>query len=234
MKKIGISAHVVEFNFRNKNIMLQDTLNRHYSDAVKKSNAIPIIIPNIADEILIKEYVRICDGFILSGGGDIDPKHFRDTKEDFIDINESELLLCKEILDSKKPLLGICRGLQVLNVVMGGSLIEDIPTEIETTVNHSGSKDRYHLEHEIEIDKNSILYKILKKDRIMTNSFHHQSIKRLGDDLVVSATHLPDKVIEAVEHKNNSSVIAVQWHPECMVDLDYTNLELFEYLVSKS
>lgn len=173
----------------------------------------------------------VCDGLILCGGGDIDSKYFNETlheKAELVkeNIDEMDFKLIEAFLNRKKPILGICRGHQVLNVYYGGSLIQDIPSAIKSDLCHSQKEARNIGTHEVKLTKDSFLG--MKDDIIVCNSFHHQAIKELGNSLEVLAVS-PDGIIEAIQ---NDEVMGVQWHPECMIEQD-VHLQIIKTLINK-
>lgn len=160
-----------------------------------------------------------CDGLVLTGGSDVHPSYFN--REDGIErckIDKKrdtlEFEMIKLASEMKMPIFGICRGLQILNVAFGGSLVIDIPDDIGNKVIHRCEEDSCF--HEISINKESLLYKLTGKHSGKVNSFHHQAIDRLANDFKISA-YTSDSIPEAIEWKNpvdKPFMIAVQWHPE--------------------
>lgn len=207
-------------------------LKRYYVASINKAGGVGIILPPVDDERLLNHYMSMCNGFLFSGGGDMDPHYWGEMPEwrlgEINPLRDSfEYKLAHKILGSSLPVLGICRGCQLLNVAMGGTLIQDINSRLA----HQQKAPRDYAFHAIVIEEGSILAKILKTNNIRVNSFHHQAIKKLGKGLVVSAT-APDGTIEAVESKEHPFVIGVQWHPECLTD-KYSDF-LFRALVENS
>ncbi|RYL92478.1 gamma-glutamyl-gamma-aminobutyrate hydrolase family protein [Sporolactobacillus sp. THM7-4] len=191
-----------------------------YISSLFTAGAVPVILPTALDDVLEK-YIEICDGFILSGGYDVDPKFYHadpslhcgifDTERDYF-----ELKLFSRAMAVGKPILGICRGMQVINVALGGSLIQDIPTEVEHPLQHVQKEARGRASHKVRLLKNSRLAQLFhSEETIYVNSLHHQAIDRLADGLKAAAFSA-DGIIEAVEHVDEEQVMAVQWHPESM------------------
>jgi putative glutamine amidotransferase len=176
------------------------------------------------------------DGLLLIGGGDIDAKEFREEnhpKVHHVDKNrdQMELNLTREALHRGIPVFGICRGVQVMNVALGGNLIQHIPDEIRTSIVHDDSESvRHNLVHEVSIRKDSRLHQIIGKDRVGVNSFHHQSIKDLGKGLIATAWS-DDGVVEGIELPGPRYFLGVQWHPEEFIDHGAIFHELFESFV---
>ncbi len=190
-------------------------LKKEYTDAIALAGGIPVILPII-------DFGFQIDGLLLSGGNDISPEQYGESphektkpvpkqKEDF------DFLLVRNALDINLPILGVCYGLQLINVSLGGSLIQDIS-------NHRTGM------HNVCIDKTSKLYKILGQETIEVNSSHHQAIKSLGNKLRVSAV-ADDGIIEAIESTDNTYVVGVQWHPERIIRKD-SQIELFRTLIN--
>jgi putative glutamine amidotransferase len=197
----------------------------------------PVLIPanmpiDDMDELLLR-----VDGLVLSGGGDIEPTRFggeEHKKVANVDLqrDEIEIQLAKKVIEMGMPFLGICRGLQVVNVALGGNLYTHIPDQIDTKISHANPVPAFppdHLAHDVEIEGDSRLYKIVKEDTIVVNSRHHQAIKDLGKDLKISAL-APDGIIEAVEVPDHPFGLAVQWHPENLGETP-ANQAIFRALV---
>lgn len=193
-------------------------LKNYYVSSINKVGATALILPPADEEEIINHYINICNGFLFSGGGDIDPYYWGEMPDRRLgEINpirdNFEYKLAKKVLGGTLPILGICRGCQLLNVAMGGNLIQDINSRLS----HVQKAPRDYRFHAIVIEEGSLLNKIIKSPSIRVNSFHHQAIKKLGAGLKVSAT-APDGIIEAVESKDHPFVLGVQWHPECLTD----------------
>ena len=191
-----------------------------YIKAVSDAGAVPLVIPCSGKDTCSTKYFQICDGFLFCGGGDITPLLFgenlmaekgtTDWKTDIFHIR-----FMQQVLSFKLPVLGICRGMQVLNLALGGTIYQDISMRQEKSLNHSQiSVDRSDICHQISISKSSLLYKLCG-ETTEVNSVHHQCIKTLGETLRTVAI-APDGVIEAVESSVFPFAVGVQWHPECM------------------
>lgn len=208
-------------------------LNIAYCKAVTASGGIPLILSYTG--INITQLFNSLDGIIFSGGGDIDPLLFYEEPEpacgqitperDFY-----ELSLCKYALCLNIPVLGICRGAQLMAISDGGAVFQDINTSNEITVKHSQNAPKYHPTHYIKVEKNSKLNSILSTDYLAVNSFHHQAVSDAGKDFIVSARS-NDGLIEAIEHTKNIFAIGVQWHPEFLYEKSRPHLNLFKGLV---
>jgi putative glutamine amidotransferase len=174
------------------------------------------------------------DGLILAGGGDIDPATYGGRQHETIymvdaDRDRTELALARRAVEASLPTLGICRGSQVLNVALGGSLIEHLPDEVGESVPHR-TPDRLPTRHEVAIQAGSRLERILGTPSLTPASWHHQAVRRLAPGLEVVA-RAPDGVVEAFEMPAHPWLIAVQWHPELRAAEDPAEQRLFEELV---
>jgi len=213
--KIGISICGLTDNNR-------QFVTSSYIDAVIRFGGLPLIIPLTDSPLLLNQYVSLCDGFLLCGGADITPLLF-DEEPAFgigstdLRLDQYQINLTKQILfHTHKPVLAICRGMQVLNVACGGSIYQDISLQSGTPFNHmQTSSERSDISHNIDIRQSSLLYQILGAS-IFTNSYHHQTINQPGIGLHISAT-ASDGTIEAIEMPSHPFVVGVQWHPECML-----------------
>jgi putative glutamine amidotransferase len=209
-----------------------------YVRAVEKAGALPMVLaPGPLDHV--PDLLARLDGLLLSGGSDLDPAHYgeapHDTVEDVSPERDAfELTLSREALARDIPLLAICRGHQVLNVATGGTLVQDIPSQVPGALDHDPARERWEPAHDVRILPGTRLREILGTDRVAVNSIHHQSIKTAGHGLVVSACAVGDDVIEAVEAPGRRFVIGVQWHPEAFWDQQRDFQPLFAALVHAS
>jgi len=198
-------------------------LREDYVRSVETSGGLPLVLapgrPEDAPDLL--DHVS---GLLLTGGADIDPSLYGETPHPklgavFRERDVFELALCREALRRDLPLLAICRGQQVLNVATGGTLVQDIPSEISGAVEHDPDVERWQTAHDVVILPRTRLREILGTERAAVNSFHHQSVKQLGRDLAVSARST-DGVVEGIERPADKGrfVVGVQWHPESFWD----------------
>ncbi len=206
-----------------------------YVDAVRRAGGIPLLIP--PGDPNQDHLVAALDGFIFSGGGDIDPslyggKNHPTIFKVFPKRDASEIDLTRRIIQQQKPTLFVCRGIQILNVTLGGTIIEDIPGAIGEEIIHR-APERKPSEHLIRVDPHSSLAKILGKTEFNAASWHHQSIKELAPGLKIVA-HAPDGTIEGVEMPGCPWCIAVQWHPEITAAEDPIQQRLFDELVRQA
>lgn len=162
------------------------------------------------------------DGVLLTGGGDVDPAVYGEARHSSVEDAEAgrdvfEVALARQAMARDLPILGICRGAQVLNVATGGSLVQDIPSQVATTLTHSVVTPKDHIAHHVTVSSGSRLERALGTPDgtgvCRVNSRHHQAVARVGRDLIVSAT-APDGVIEAIEAPGADFCLGVQWHPE--------------------
>ena len=196
-----------------------------YLHAISKAHGLPsIMAPGFTNPLedaaqLAGEILDNCDGLLLSGGTDVDPKIFGDVPHTALGRVDAprdpfEITLAREAVRRNMPVLGICRGLQVLNVALGGTLIQDIPSDVPGALSHETGEDRLVIAHDVVIEPGSRLASLLSTTRVGTNSFHHQAAKRVGEGLTVSATSAEDGIVEGLEMRDRTFVVAVQWHPE--------------------
>ncbi|RDY27017.1 gamma-glutamyl-gamma-aminobutyrate hydrolase family protein [Romboutsia weinsteinii] len=210
-------------------------LNNTYINAVEKANGVPIIIPVTTNEENIRAQISKMDGILLSGGVDVDPILYNEEPREKLGtvnptLDEFNLIAIKIALELNKPILGICRGLQVLNIVLGGTLYQDLDYIDGSYIKHVQNSKPYSATHSIKVDDSSVLKEILGEN-VYVNSYHHQSIKDLGNGLRAIA-YSCDGIIEAVEKIDSNFVIGVQWHPESMVNHCDKMLNLFRYFVN--
>jgi putative glutamine amidotransferase len=158
-----------------------------------------------------------CDGVLLTGGVDVDPKEYGETPHPTVELDpqrdDYELALARIAIERDMPLLAICRGSQVLNVAAGGSLIQDLPSQHSSAIQHSLTESKSAIAHDVAIQPGTCLSVLLGAPTIAVNSRHHQSVKDAAPGFVISATS-PDGVVEAIERKDASFCVGVQWHPE--------------------
>jgi len=192
-----------------------------YIQAVDRAGGIPLMIPlTLTEEDLRGVYQRL-DGVLIPGGGDIDPVHYgeeRHPKTNDIDPNRDriELAITRQAVDGGKPVFGICRGAQVFNVALGGTLHQDIPSDFPEALGHyyiPPEFPREHLAHEVQVEEESRLARYVSAPIVKVNSRHHQSVKKLAPGLEVVA-RAPDGVVEAIELPGHPFALGVQWHPE--------------------
>ncbi len=196
----------------------RNLIRTNYLSSIAKYGATPIIIPFETDQI--DKYIDLIDGLIVTGGVyDIDPSWYGEQKLELSSVTknhraEFEMKLIKAALNKKLPILTICAGEQLLAVIKGGKLYQDIKTFNQEALDH-GHNRLDKVSHQITLEKNTLLYDIIQKDKIEVNSGHHQAVKSIGPDMIVSARSFHDGIIEAIELKDYPFGLGVQWHPEC-------------------
>lgn len=212
-------------------------INNAYLKSVEQAGGIPVGIPILKEEDVEAVLDRI-DGLILIGGNDVDPMLFNEDPHQKIgtfakELDYSDIRLFKAALKRNMPILGVCRGLQIINVALGGSLIQDIPAQVEGAIAHKQASKRGETTHFVELLGGKI-QEILGEERVHVNSFHHQAAGRVGEGLTVTATS-SDGIIEALEYDAHPYCVSVQWHPEelSIVGDDYAK-KLFASLVEAS
>lgn len=200
-----------------------------YSDAISDHGGVPLLIPILEtfDGEKIKNIIESIDGLLLTGGEDIHPKFYQTGQtSDVIKVHELmkrdpnrdsfELALLKEAFNRNIPILGICRGLQMINVYFGGTLLSDIETSIKSKINHLASlEDKTQLIHHVNFKKGSLLNEIYQREDLLVNSFHHQCVNQIANGFEVIAES-KDQVIEGIIYNGPEWIVGIQWHPEML------------------
>lgn len=198
-------------------------LRRTYIDAIASAGGAPFLIPLVDDEEVMRALYERIDGLLLSGGGDIEPSHYGEAPLPELGATDPlrdkvELWLAGWAVADGKPILGICRGAQLLNVSLGGSLYQDIPAQLQSELVHDSSftrQDWAYMAHDLRIEPGSRLAEIIGTTNFPTNSLHHQSLKTIAPDLR-PVGWAPDGVVEAIEGRNGHFMLGVQCHPEAL------------------
>lgn len=203
-----------------------------YVDAVRRAGGIPLLIPN--GEPNLATVLDTIDGLILSGGGDIDPAHYGSPGHDAVDLvdaerDATEIALARIVAASDMPAFGVCRGAQVLNVALGGTLVEHLPDEVGDAVVHRQTPPG-PIFHPIVVEQDSKVGAILGGAQVEAASWHHQAIRSVAPGLNVVAV-APDGTIEAVEMPSHPWLVAVQWHPEISASRDTAQQRLFDAFI---
>lgn len=235
---IGISANILIDQGGKFPGYRRSYVNEDYVKAVVLSGGIPVILPITDDESVIASYIEKVDGLLLSGGYDIYPQNYGEEPlekigETLPERDAYEACLLQLAMHKKMPILGICRGLQMINVYQKGTLWQDLSYNKDISIKHTQAYSPTLPTHTVNIEKDSMLYDILKVESTLVNSFHHQIIREIGEDLKVVA-RAKDGAIEAVELKNYPFLLAVQWHPEMMHATSDIMLNIFKRFIEVS
>ena len=209
-----------------------------YVTAVIRAGGLPLLCPLTDDAAVWKAMVDKCDGFIFPGGEDIHPKEYGEEVlpgcgQIVPERDAQELFTYNYLLTTGKPFLAICRGIQLVNVAHGGTLYQDISSQLATDVDHA----RYHISvgpiHQVEIQEGTLLKDILGQTSALVNSRHHQNVKAVGKGLRVNAIS-QDGLIEGLEYEDGYPGIALQWHPENLAATYPAMQRLFDWLVKEA
>ena len=213
-----------------------------YIESVIRAGGVPLVIPVTSDKELLSRILDTVDGVIMTGGEDIDPLKWYGEEplpaqgEIVPERDEFDITLIRMTVERGIPLLGICRGHQLLNVAFGGTLYQDIPSQVRSTnpIKHSQRAPRYYGTHMITIENGSLLNKQIGVDKVAVNTFHHQAVKDVAPGFKITA-RASDGVVEAIEKIGSDKVFGVQFHPEGFTaeGID-TFLGIFEYLIKIS
>lgn len=213
---------------------------RSYIDAVLHLEGIPVIVPLMDEEEKIKELLKSLDGVIFTGGEDFDPAYYNENPipqmgkinapRDTFDIKLLRLAVQHGI-----PVLGICRGIQLINIAYGGSLYQDIPAQhFEQTVKHRQKRPKTVATHAVQVQDSTVFAEIVGRKTIQVNSVHHQAVKKVADGFQISGTS-PDKIVEVIEKVDSSNwIIGVQFHPEARVEKDTAMFNLFRSFIDEA
>jgi putative glutamine amidotransferase len=212
-------------------------LPQRYCRAIENAGGIPLVLPSILSKSSLRRILQRLDGLLISGGNfDIHPAYYGEKPIEALGkVNpkrtESELELARLAVERDLPLLGICGGAQALNVAMGGSLYQDISTQLPNAVEHQVSAKKATGGHDIDVKAGTRLHQILKRRTVEVNTTHHQAVKGLGKGLIVDAT-APDGLIEGIESPLHSFVLGLQWHPEVLAPKVPHQKRIFSFFVA--
>ena len=211
-----------------------DYLKRNYYEAIEKSGGIPIALLNSTRTDNVENILELVDGLLISGGNDVDPVFYgekREAKNLSItpERDHFEISLVKKAIKTDIPIFGICRGMQLLNVVFGGNLYQDFTFDNGFLDHTLEGSTVYRKKHPVIIEEESRLFQIIQNKKIMVNTSHHQIVKKIGGKLIPTARSEEDGVIEAIESGGNHYLLGVQWHPELMQDK--SSKALFDSLI---
>lgn len=209
-----------------------------YMEGIRTAGGLPVILPLKAEKEEVLQVCDMCDGFLFTGGHDVDPALYGAEKSDKCGLpNHDRDILEKRVfayaLEKDKPVFGICRGIQLINALCGGTLYQDLPSE------YAGTKEiEHHMSppydvpcHEVTIIENTPLSQLLNKSTLKVNSYHHQAVKKLAPALKPMAVS-EDGLVEAVYMPGKKFIQAVQWHPEFIYQKDKDAVRLFESFVN--
>ena len=195
-----------------------------YSNAVREAGGTPVLLPITRDADVIESYADLVDGILFSGGDDINPRSYGEDQlwpcgdvcplRDDFEIQLARTLLRKH---PDKPVLGVCRGEQVLNVALGGTLYQDVKSQLSGCICHQQHQIAPYASHKVCIDPDTRLHAIFGAEEILVNSHHHQAVKDVAEGLRITA-RAADGVVEAFEKPDHPYFVAVQWHPERLVE----------------
>lgn len=216
-----------------------NSIGSNYVNSVAEAGGIPVIIPVLSKGNIASEYLHIIDGILFTGGGDLLPSFYgeetiKETGPVSIERDKCEKELFSKAMKIDMPILGICRGMQIMNAFSGGTLYQDIDVQKGNCLKHNyAGSDRDGLYHEVSIERGSRMYDIFRAENISVNSFHHQAVKSVAGNFKITAAS-PDGIIEGIECTNRAFVLGVQWHPEDLTNRYPEFLELFKALTAES
>ncbi len=209
-----------------------------YAEAVLRAGGLPWVMPYSDDKQVVDAYLDRVAGVLVTGGAfDVPPEAYGETAREGLGAlkvgrTNFEMLVIRGALSRRMPVLGICGGMQLLNVAFKGTLYQDLERELAGVKSHEQKHDRMHPQHPVEVRDGTVLADCIGKGQLMVNSTHHQAVKAVGEGLVTSAVSL-DGVIEAIEAKDGF-VVGVQWHPELLIDTVPPHLGLYKTFVNRA
>lgn len=210
-------------------------------NAILRNGGIPLLLPAASLATDADAVMACCDGLLIPGGDDMTPFYYDEEPLPCIgafrpEIDEAWIAAVKAAAAQHKPVLGICKGHQTINVAFGGSLYQDLSLQVQAlgtpVIQHFQKYDRSYLTHRVEVDEGTYLAGVLGAGKLLTNSMHHQSVKRVAEGFRVVA-HASDGTVEAIENADGS-IIGVQWHPEDLIDSAPLMNKLFLDLIAKA
>lgn len=205
-----------------------------YMQMIEQAGGLPVMLPMSHDHMILKQIAESFDGFLFTGGHDISPHLYHQKAM----IQCGQICSCRDdmekelfqlIYQKNKPILGICRGIQLFNVLLGGTLYQDLPSQRESWINHHQSPPYDKPQHNNTIVKATPLYDLLAVEKLQVNSYHHQAIKELSPLLKAMAIS-EDGLIEAIYHPDKKYLWAIQWHPEYMMDDQSSQYIIAEFI----
>jgi putative glutamine amidotransferase len=233
--RVGITANSIAQKDPDHPVVNRCSVAQDYITGVQAAGGVPWVLPITQDSQCIADYAQNCDCFIFTGGQDVHPKWFgapaHPKLEAVLSARDAfEITLLRHCLSLHKPILGICRGMQVLNVALGGTLYQDLSLAPQPTVQHWQKAPPHEAIHDVTLAPGSRLHAVFQTDILPVNSYHHQALHTLAPDLLATA-HSADGLIEGVEHRSLAYVLGVQWHPEMMQHPGSPMPLLFRWLI---
>lgn len=206
-----------------------------YMKMLEEENAIPMMLPLTSKKEELDYFLEICGGFLLTGGHDVSPLLYRADKKPWCGQccelrDDMERYILSKAVKQNKSVLGVCRGVQLMNACFGGTLYQDLKTEYTSSIDHHMIPPYNRVAHQVAVQKSSPLYDILNRDQIGVNSYHHQAIKTLSPDFQTAAVS-EDGLIESIYMPSKKFVVGVQWHPEFSYEVDENSRKLIKAFV---
>lgn len=207
-----------------------------YMKMLEAENAIPLMLPLTSKAEELDFFLEICGGFLLTGGQDVSPSVYHAARKPWCGSccelrDEMERYLLNRIVEQDKAALGICRGIQFMNVCYGGTLFQDLVTEHTSCINHHMKPPYNRVAHQVTVQKDTPLYHILGEEQIGVNSYHHQAIKKLSSEFQTMAFS-EDGLIESIYMPSHKFIVGVQWHPEFSYEVDENSRKLISAFVA--
>ena len=208
---------------------------RVYADAILRKGGAPFLLPITENPQVWEQYLQLCDGFLFTGGADISPCFYGEAPSPklaftSLQLDRFQIPFCQKAIQTGKPILAICRGHQVLNVACGGSLYQDVTDYSPNVFQHAQTAELADGCHTVWLEPGSALEQIFGASSLWTNSYHHQSVKALGQGLKITA-RTEDGIVEGIELEGHPFGIGIQWHPEKVYPFDDSAAPIFEAFV---